>query len=196
MSLDSSSSFDAAGDAFHRRGPQYLRMLSCPLDGAPLTRGNGDVVCLEDDGHRYPFEHGILRLIGADQRAALDARERGDGFPRIKLFELQKRALVNNPADQREYVKRLVRIGWDKPAVRAGRLFRREGLDAGGPAAAVAREEREVFPSPCDGVLFAGGQRIAEPGHRAVHARAAEGCEIHCFADHVFNRIGPADADS
>ena len=74
MSLDSSSSSDAAGDAFHRRGPQYLRLLTCPLDGAPLTRENGDVVCLEDDGHRYPLEQGILRLSSADQRAALDAQ--------------------------------------------------------------------------------------------------------------------------
>jgi uncharacterized protein YbaR (Trm112 family) len=59
--------------AFKGRGRDYLALLACPLDGARLRLDEGAVHCSADTAHVYPFEEGILRLVPADRRAALDA---------------------------------------------------------------------------------------------------------------------------
>ncbi len=59
--------------AFKGRGRDYLALLACPLDGARLRLDEGAVHCTADAAHVYPFEEGILRLVPADRRAAVDA---------------------------------------------------------------------------------------------------------------------------
>lgn len=73
MSFEGSNLPDAAGGAFQGRGRQYLRLLVCPVERAPLLRAPDAAICEANRQHRYPFEDGILRLADADQRAALDA---------------------------------------------------------------------------------------------------------------------------
>lgn len=59
--------------AFKGRGRDYLALLVCPLDGARLRLDEGSVRCTADAAHVYPFEDGILRLVPAERRAAVDA---------------------------------------------------------------------------------------------------------------------------
>ncbi|MEW6579769.1 MAG: hypothetical protein AB1435_11310 [Chloroflexota bacterium] len=59
--------------AFKGRGRDYLALLACPLDGGRLHLEEGAVRCTADAAHVYPFEDGILRLVPADRRPALDA---------------------------------------------------------------------------------------------------------------------------
>jgi SAM-dependent methyltransferase len=58
---------------FKGRGPQYLSLLACPLDGAPLHAAGDAVKCAASPTHHYPVEDGILRLAPADRRGELDA---------------------------------------------------------------------------------------------------------------------------
>ncbi len=58
---------------FKGRGPQYLSLLACPLDGAPLHAAGDAVECTASPAHRYPVEDGILRLVPPDRRGELDA---------------------------------------------------------------------------------------------------------------------------
>jgi len=73
MSFDSSDLPGATGGSFKGRGRQYLRLLACPIEGAPLAQEAGVAICGDDRVHHYPFEDGILRLADTAQRAALDA---------------------------------------------------------------------------------------------------------------------------
>jgi len=73
MAFESSDLPDATSGAFQGRGRQYLRLLACPVERAPLSRGPDAAVCDADRQHVYRFEDGILRLADAEQRAALDA---------------------------------------------------------------------------------------------------------------------------
>lgn len=59
--------------AFKGRGRDYLALLTCPLDGARLRLDEGGVRCAADAAHIYPFADGVLRLVTADRRAAIEA---------------------------------------------------------------------------------------------------------------------------
>ncbi|MBI5957802.1 MAG: hypothetical protein HY866_03635 [Chloroflexi bacterium] len=51
-----------------------MSLLACPVDGAALRLKNGVLHCSADAEHVYPFEHGVLRLLPPDCRAALIAQ--------------------------------------------------------------------------------------------------------------------------
>jgi len=72
VDFDASAPSDRAGGAFRGRGRQYLSLLACPVEGAPLEHRGTDAVCAADSAHRYPFEDGVLRLVDAERRAALE----------------------------------------------------------------------------------------------------------------------------
>lgn len=76
MPSDLSDPSDRPGAAFQGRGRQYLSLLACPVDGAPLAMGQNEAVCVADSAHRYPIEAGILRLADGGLRAALDEMSR------------------------------------------------------------------------------------------------------------------------
>lgn len=63
----------SASEQFKGRGRQYLPLLVCPVDGAPLHFAGGAVECASAPAHRYPVEAGILRLAPPETRATLDA---------------------------------------------------------------------------------------------------------------------------
>lgn len=50
------------------RGRDYVALLACPVDGAPLDVGDSGVICQADAAHVYPVEAGIVRLVAAGQR--------------------------------------------------------------------------------------------------------------------------------
>jgi hypothetical protein len=58
---------------FKGRGRDYLSLLACPIDGAPLHAHADAVECAADPAHRFPVEDGILRLAPPDRRPDLDA---------------------------------------------------------------------------------------------------------------------------
>jgi SAM-dependent methyltransferase len=60
--------------AFKGRGRNYVTLLTCPVDGGPLRKHNGGLQCTADKTHSYPFEDGILRLVPAAMRPAIDAQ--------------------------------------------------------------------------------------------------------------------------
>ena len=55
------------------RGRDYVALLACPVEGAPLDYHSGMLHCTKDATHSYGFEDGILRLAAPDRRAELDA---------------------------------------------------------------------------------------------------------------------------
>lgn len=71
IAVDPSGS--APGETFLGRGRNYLSLLICPVDGAPLRAAAGGAECTADPAHRYPIEDGILRLVPPDRRPELDA---------------------------------------------------------------------------------------------------------------------------
>lgn len=65
---------DLMGAVFKGRGRNYLSLLACPVDGAPLTVTGDSVHCSTNPDHVYPMEDGILRLVPSEQRATFDQR--------------------------------------------------------------------------------------------------------------------------
>ncbi len=59
---------------FKGRGRDYVALLACPVDGAPLDYHGGTLRCTAEAGHTYEFEDGILRLASPDRRSELDAK--------------------------------------------------------------------------------------------------------------------------
>jgi SAM-dependent methyltransferase len=51
--------------------------MTCPADGAALRLHEGALSCTADPAHRYVFEAGIVRLVPADRRAAVEDRSQG-----------------------------------------------------------------------------------------------------------------------
>jgi SAM-dependent methyltransferase len=58
--------------SFKGRGRDYLTLLTCPADLAALRLQGDAVCCTADPAHVYPFVRGILRLVPADCRDAVD----------------------------------------------------------------------------------------------------------------------------
>jgi SAM-dependent methyltransferase len=55
------------------RGRNYLPLLACPVDHAALRQDGDGVRCINSPAHFYPFREGILQLVPADRREAVDA---------------------------------------------------------------------------------------------------------------------------
>lgn len=58
---------------FRGRGRDYLSLLACPVDGAPLRLSGEALRCTTDSAHVYPFERGVLRLVPAGRAEAVRA---------------------------------------------------------------------------------------------------------------------------
>lgn len=58
---------------FQGRGRNYLSLLTCPIDGAPLALHVDGVRCDRHADHLYPFNDGVLQLVASDRRADLAA---------------------------------------------------------------------------------------------------------------------------
>jgi SAM-dependent methyltransferase len=55
------------------RGRNYLSLMACPVDHAPLHQDEHGVRCVSHPDHFYPFRSGVLQLVPAPQRDAIDA---------------------------------------------------------------------------------------------------------------------------
>jgi SAM-dependent methyltransferase len=55
------------------RGRNYLSLMACPVDHAPLHQDGGGVRCVSHPDHFYPFRDGVLQLVPAAQREKVDA---------------------------------------------------------------------------------------------------------------------------
>ena len=55
------------------RGRNYLSLMACPVDHAPLHQDGHGVRCVSHPDHFYPFLDGVLRLVPAAQRETVDA---------------------------------------------------------------------------------------------------------------------------
>jgi SAM-dependent methyltransferase len=55
------------------RGRNYLSLMACPVDHAPLHQDADGLRCVSHPDHVYPFRDGVLQLVPADQRESVDA---------------------------------------------------------------------------------------------------------------------------
>jgi SAM-dependent methyltransferase len=55
------------------RGRNYLSLMACPVDHAPLHQDGDGVRCVSNPDHFYPFREGVLQLVPAARRESVDA---------------------------------------------------------------------------------------------------------------------------
>jgi SAM-dependent methyltransferase/uncharacterized protein YbaR (Trm112 family) len=65
--------FRPINGAYKGRGRNYLTLLACPADHAALRVDGDGLRCSADPGHFYPFREGILQLVPAERRGAIEA---------------------------------------------------------------------------------------------------------------------------
>ncbi len=55
------------------RGRNYLSLMACPVDHAPLHQDGDGVRCVSHPDHFYPFREGVLQLVPEAERETVDA---------------------------------------------------------------------------------------------------------------------------
>jgi hypothetical protein len=122
--------------------------------------------------------------------APVDARQPGDDLARVQMLDLEERAVVDEPADDRHHVVAARGLIRDDPVDVRGLRVDASCLDLLGCLPPRLRHVRQVGPRGLDALLLVLHEHVTTAADRAMHARPAHLLKRHLLAHHDLGHAG------